>query len=151
MSSMKNPAGTIAARWWWVFPVLVLGIFVGDRILNGKNGAAHFGQMQQEFRTIPTPPSSDLTEKLDHFSMWNSHKASVGAAYATRLRESEIRDFYDRELMFLGWQPKKTDSSEKSYCKGDLSASIRFGDYVPTGASYVLSLDWGAARNRACR
>jgi hypothetical protein len=72
MSSMTNPSGTAATRWWWVFPVLVLGIFVGDRILNGKNGAAHFDQLQQEFCTISTPPNSELTEKLDHLSMWNT-------------------------------------------------------------------------------
>lgn len=61
---------------WWVFPVLVLGFVVGDRIVNGKNGAAHFEQMQQEFRTIQAPPNSEVTEKWGHFSMWNSHKAT---------------------------------------------------------------------------
>lgn len=33
-------------------------------------------------------------------------------------------------------------NAEKSCCKGDLSASLRFADYVPAGAGYVLSLDW---------
>jgi hypothetical protein len=79
------------------------------------------------------------------------HKATVGAAYATHFRDSDTRDFYNLELMFFGWRPIGTDSkAEKIYCKGDFSASVRFGDYVPTGASYVLSLEWGMARSRAC-
>jgi hypothetical protein len=125
----------------------MLGIFVGDRIVNGKNGAAHFDQMQQEFRTIPEPPDSEVTEKLDNFSMWNSHKATVGAAYSTNFRHSDISDFYNRELISLGWRPVGADK----YCKGDFSASLRFEHYVPAGASYVLSLYWGSARNRTCR
>jgi hypothetical protein len=52
MRAMTNLIST-TANGKWVFPVLVLGVFVGDSILNGKNGAGHFEHMQQECSTHP--------------------------------------------------------------------------------------------------
>jgi len=140
MANRISPTGT---RWLWVFPVLlVLGIFVGDRVLNGKNGEVHHQRLEQEFRLIPVPPNSKLITNFSFFSVWNSHKASVGAAYASSQSYSDIRHFYDRELEYLGWQLQDTNLSTATYSKGEFSAHLRYGENLPTGADYVLSLDW---------
>ena len=143
MSSMANPINATGTRWRWVFPVLlVLGIFVGDRVLNGKNAEVHHQRLEQEFRRIPVPPNSKWIANLNFFSIWNSHKASVGAAYASSQSYSDIRNFYDRELESLGWRLLETNLSTQTYSKGEFSAHLRYGENLPTGADYVLSLDW---------
>jgi len=139
-------------RWrlGWLLPILLLIVWVGDRTLNGSNGEAYHQRLEQELRVIPVPPNSKLIANLNFFSVWNSHKATVGAAYSTQLRQSDIRDFYDRELVALGWRTIATDSGTgRSYCKGDFAASLRFENNLPAGASYVLSLHWPGYRS--CR
>lgn len=148
---MAHPESGNSRSLLWALPLLlILGVVVADRVLNGKNGATHLEQMQREVGSFPTPPNSELTSTLRHFSVWNSHKATVGTAYATHLKQSDIRDFYDREFKALGWRPVASDSGiGRSYCKGDFSGSLRFENNLPAGASYVLSLDWPGARS--CR
>src|SRR5215469_9816138 len=139
MSSMANPISATRSRGRWVFPVLlVLATFIGDRILNGKNGEAHHQRLEQEFRLIPVPPSSRVIANFNFFSVWNSHKASVGASYASPQSHSDIRNFYDHELESLGWRRlDTTSSSETTYSKGELSAHLRYGENLPTGADYA--------------
>jgi len=140
---MATPISATGTHWRWVFLVLLmLGIFVGDRVLNGKNGEVHHQRLEQEFRRIPVPPNSKLIANIDAFSVWNSHKASAGAAYASSQSYSDIRNFYDRELESLGWRLLDTNLSTATYSKGEFSAHLRYGENLPTGADYVLSLDW---------
>jgi hypothetical protein len=142
--SEENARSTYTRRLFWLLPTLLLVVFLGDRILNGNNAEVHHQRLEQEFRGVPAPPNSKLIANLDFFSVWNSHKASVGAAYASPQSHSEIRSFYDRELESLGWRLlDKTSSTQTTYCKGEFSAHLRYGENLPTGADYVLSLDWG--------
>ena len=152
--AVKSPKeGTRARNRWrlsWLLPILLLIVWVGDRTLNGSNGEAHHQRLEQELRVIPAPPNSKVIANLNFFSVWNSHRATVGSAYSTQLRQSDIRDFYDRELVALGWRTMATDSGTgRSYCKGDIAALLRFENNLPARASYVLSLDWPGGRS--CR
>jgi hypothetical protein len=132
-----------------LLPTLLLVVFVGDRMLNGSNGEVHHQRLEQEFQAVTAPPNSRLIANLDFFSVWNSHKASVGAAYASPQSHSDIHSFYDRQLESLGWRLLKTTSpTETTYCKGGFSAHLRYGESLPKGADFVLSLDWGTSRCR---
>src|SRR2546427_5814153 len=90
-------------RLGWGLVALVLLIFIGDRVINGKRGERHHQQLLREFSAITPLPNASLVDTVDNFSSWNSHKALVGATYTTNLPFSDIQHFYDRELGLRGW------------------------------------------------
>lgn len=133
----------------WLIPLLLLLVFAGDRFVNGKDGETHHKRLADEFRAIPPFPDSTQKATFDHFSVWNSHKASVGAAYSTPASRSDVDAFYDKELRSLGWSAALKSSSDQAvYCKDDLSASVRYGDANSGyGWTYELTLNWGIPAN----
>jgi len=134
--------------------VLLLVVFVGDRVVNGKRGELYHERLVQEFRAIRPLPDASVVSASDNYSPWNSHKALVGASYTTRLPYSEIRQYYDRELPQLGWRAVRdhavTDwgrdlgGREVKYCKGELGASLQYaGTNAHYGWTFALDLTWG--------
>jgi hypothetical protein len=134
-------------RFFWPLPALLLIIFAGDRILNGPYASDQYKRMAEQFRSLNAPPHSRLLKRLDSFSEWNPHKATVGAAYATSLSEAEVRTYYEHELQSHGWRLQSEQSERAAYCKGNFAASLRFGSgNIPDGATYVLAIDRGTCR-----
>jgi len=128
------------------FVTLMLLIFVGDRVLNGKRGESYHQQLVSEFSAIRPLPNALVLDTQDNFSPWNSHKALVGAKCRTSTPYSDIREFYNTKLQSHGWrfvgeQPlkdwgKDVGGREVTYCKGPLAASVRYG-----GEKIALQVD----------
>lgn len=137
----------------WVFVAVMLLVFVGDRLINGRRGEDHHQQLRAEFSTIRPLPNAALVETVDNFSPWNAHKALVGAKYTTSVPFPEIQAFYSRELELRGWQLEKDHAltvwgkdfggRELTYCKGELAASLEYaGAESHYGWTYALDLTW---------
>ena len=155
--SEENKKERRKRRLTWTLVALMFLLLVGDRAVNGKRGETYHQQLIGEFSTITTLPNSSLVGRLDTFSVWNSHKASVGATYVSEAQFSDIREFYDRELQSRGWHfaqdrsltqwGKDLGRRELIYCKGELAASIEYAGQKPQrGWTYALRLSWGLHR-----
>lgn len=137
----------------WILLALLLTIFVGDRMINGRRGEEHHRQLMREFSAITPLPSASVVASTDNFSPWNSHKALVGATYKTSAPYSNIQEFYQRELESKGWyliedRPltewgKDYGGRQQTYCKGELAASIEYRGASRNGWTYALELSWG--------
>jgi len=139
------------------FLVFMLLLWLGDRVINGDRGEAHHQQLLTEFSTITLLPNASLVAKVDNFSPWNAHKATVGATYLSKAQFSDIQGFYDHELQSHGWQfaqgrslmqwGKDLGGRELVYCKGELAASVEYAGQEPQrGWNYALRLSWGLHR-----
>jgi len=133
--------------------ILVLTL-IGDRVLNGSRGEHIHQQLIAEFHSLGQMPDSTLRDSFDSFSVWNPHKALVGAKYISAADYKSIQEFYDRELATRGWKSAGTQypklwgrdygGKEVDYCKGPLSASLEFPGQKP-GYHYTYSINfsWG--------
>ena len=90
--------GSYMKRIGWVLVAVMLLVFIGDRLINGGRGENYHQQLRTEFSKIKPLPNASLVGTTDNFSPWNSHKALVGATYATSVPFAEIQAFYSREL-----------------------------------------------------
>jgi hypothetical protein len=138
----------------WVFFAVMLLVFIGDRLINGRRAENRHQQMRTEFSKITPLPNASLVDTTDHFSPWNSHKALVGATYTTGVPFAEIQAFYSRELALRGWRfdedravtewGKDVGGREITYCKGELAASLEYaGAKSGYGWTYALDLTFG--------
>src|SRR6202008_3858444 len=95
-------------RFWrrvgWAWGLIVLSIFVGDRVLNGATGAKQHKGLLQEFQQLRSLPKVTVVSTSDSYSSWNPHKALVGGTYRTELPYGEIANFCDGELRSHGWK-----------------------------------------------
>jgi hypothetical protein len=123
--------------------LLIIFVFIGDRIVNGRNAEIQHQRLRQEFAAIPAPPRAVLKSNFDGFSHWNPHKVSVGAAYETPDSRNDVIAFYEKQLESLGYHHASTTASQAIYCKDDSSASLRYGDFLSEGWTYTLTLNWG--------
>jgi hypothetical protein len=146
--------GSYMKRIRWVLVAVMLLVFVGDRMLNGRRGENHHQQLRTEFSQIRPLPNASLVGATDNFSPWNSHKALVGAKYATSIPFTEIQAFYSRELDLRGWRiaddraltdwGKDLGGRAITYCKGELAASLEYVGAKPHYTwTYALDLSWG--------
>jgi hypothetical protein len=136
---------------------LCLLIFIGDRVVHGSRGEQYHKQAQREFYAIAPLPSASAMFTTDHYSPWNSHKAYVYAGYKTDSPYSAIHDFYDHELVALGWHQvedrpypasgRDSGGRQVSYCKGELSAWLAYAGAIPDrGWNYALDVSWGVEK-----
>jgi hypothetical protein len=140
-------------RLGWLVPVVMLLVFIGDRVINGQRGKNYHRQLMTEFSVITPLPNDSVTGTTDNFSVWNSHKALVGATYRTTAPYSDIERFYSRELESKGWYPVEDHSltewgkdyggRQQTYCKGKLAASLEYAGESQHGWTYALDLPWG--------
>jgi hypothetical protein len=139
---------------WWVFIAVIVIIFLGDRVINGRRGESYHRQLVDEFSAITPLPNASLVETVDNFSKWNPHKALVGASYSTSTPLADIREFYNQKLESRGWHlaedrsltdgGKDFGGREIRYCKGAMAASIQYGGAESHyGWTYALDLTWG--------
>jgi hypothetical protein len=155
--SKENEKEKLKRRLGWTLAGLIFLLFVGDWVVNGKQGEAYHQKLIGEFSTIPTLPNSLLVGRVDTFSAWYPHKASVGATYSSKTQFSDIREIYDHELQSHGWHlvqsrsltqwGKDLGGRELVYCKGELAASIEYAGRQPQrGWTYALRMSWGRHR-----
>jgi len=145
-------------RFWrragWAWGLILLSVFVGDRVLNGARGAKQHQESLQEFQQLRSLPNATVVSTSDSYSSWNSHRALVGATYRTELPYGEIANFYDSELRSHGWKlasekpmkdwGKDLGGSELTYCKGAFAATLQFaGTQANYGWTYAFDLTWG--------
>jgi hypothetical protein len=130
---------------WLTLPIglAVVLAFIGDRIVNGRNAEVQHQRLVQELAAIPAPSGAVLKANFDHFSRWNPHKVSVGAAYSTPRSRSDLVAFYEKQLASLGYHYTSTTLNQTIYCKDESSATLRYGDFLTEGWTYTLTLNWG--------
>lgn len=132
---------------------IVLLVFVGDRIINGKRGEEYHRELVAERAAITPLANSTVVGTTDSFSPWNAHKALVGTQYTTSATFSEIADFYHLELQSKGWYlvedrsltewGKDYGGRHQTYCKGELAASLEYSGRAHYGWTYALDFSWG--------
>ncbi len=130
-------------------------LLIANRVLWGRDGEAHHQQLIREFRSIQPLPTALAVETSNHFSPWWPHKALVGTNYNAAAQYSEIREYYDQELISKGWRlageepytvwGKDSGGRVRDYCKGPLEAELQYAGSQP-GWKYSLSLSWGLSQ-----
>jgi hypothetical protein len=144
-----------------IFILVSALIPIGDRMIYGANGAAHFQILLREFSAIKAPPFMGLVRRADSYSSWRPHQALVGAEYATTAPDEVVRQFYDQALRENAWKPlsKKTLTDwgadrggyVMDYCKESLKASLQYaGPKSAPGWTYSFSVSWGLIA-KGCR
>jgi hypothetical protein len=150
----ENRKKKVGRRLGFAWIALLLLVFIGDRVVNGSQGERYHQQSQREFHAIAPLPSATVVSMGDNYSPWNSHKTTVDAGYVTNLPYSVIYEFYDRELVTLGWHQvedrpypasgKNFGGRQVTYCKGELSAWLQYAGTAPDhGWTYVFEVSWG--------
>lgn len=138
-----------------LFAAVMLFLFLGDRIVNGKRGEGYHQRLSKEFSEIVPFPNASVVTALDNYSPWNSHKGLVGADYRTSAQFADIREFYNHELESHGWRmvedvPLKRWGKEVvggrqlTYCKETLEAQLTYGSPNRYGWTYALHLTFGS-------
>jgi hypothetical protein len=136
------------------FLAIMISVYLGDRVLNGSRGELFHQKLLREFVSLDPMPGAVLKSTEDSYSPYNSHKALVGADYATSAEYSEIVQYYDHELSVRGWNRaserhslvwgKDLGGREAHYCKGPLAASLEYAGSDRSQAwTYAIDLSWG--------
>jgi hypothetical protein len=126
---------------------LLLVVFVGDRIINGKRGEEQHQKVLQQLKLIAPPSETSVFAEYDGYSPWNPGKVACGAKYKSRHSFAEIGSYYNQELTSLGWRIADNhvtaSGTVTTYCKGDLAATLAPGvQDTRRPWTYALDLAW---------
>ena len=109
-------------------------------------------ELENEFRAIQPLPQANLA---GYHAFHKPNTALAEGEYQTKLTYSEIRAYYDSELVKHGWKFQReenviyrgqnTGGKEAFYSKGQYTASIQYAgqlEQADFGWNYTLGLSW---------